>query len=329
MFCAHCYNNGKSTTGLHSSECQLMDFILNPNVTSSMRMAVRTFNAAVDIFDGSIDDLERFIKENSESKTVYDFEGPLNKKEKFLAVNSLISDDKTKVSEEFFEQLVLLSPKLNENPSQRQFIKNFLMKQTKIATLNYHEIYNWPLKKGGLQDGETNVTGNSLAYKRGVISSGNGSFPFSSLLNHSCCPNVSRVFIDATTILVVTKPVDKGEQLFDNYGYSYTNVPKDYRQMELQKQYKFKCKCHACEKDWPLMPLLKILDKACFNKAKQISRELNLGGFNQRKAIDKFKVICDILEKGRKNYPSLELCSLEQSFSAFLEMISKPAIEFS
>lgn len=331
MFCGQCCAKGNSSISFHRFECPLMDVILKSALTSSMQLAVRTFFLALSLFDGSIDNLEKFLNENSDSYSVFDFDGSADIKQILLAVNSLVSNDKIEVDETVFEEIVLLSTALKDiRSSQSQFVKNFLRKQAQIGTMNYHEIYEWPLKKGGLSDDEINELQVSLAYKRGAIAQGNGSFPFLSLLNHSCSPNVNRIFIDATVILVVMKPVDKGEQLFDDYGYNFPNVPKDIRQLKLLKQYKFECKCHACENDWALFSSLKIFDKTCLNKAKKLSRELKLGvGFNnQRKAIEKFREVCDTLEKGRKNFPSLELCSLEQSFTAFLEMISKPLIEF-
>ena len=326
MFCAQCYNDSGSKN-IHRYECPSMDIFLSSNLTSSMRMAVRTFFAALEMFDGSVENLEKFMNENLESRSAFDVDSSMNIKQRFLAANSLVSDDKTKIDETVLEEIIL-STSFEGLKSHQKFIKQFLKKQVQIGSWNYHEICEWPLKKGGLEDDEINEFQGSLAYKRGAITCGNASFPFCALLNHSCSPNVSRFFINAKLIFVVMRSVDKCEQLFDSYGYNFTIVPKDFRQGELLKKYKFKCKCHACEKDWPLLPSLKIIDKTCFNKAKKISRELSLGSFNQRKAIEKFREVCDILEKGRKNYPSLELCSLEQSCSAFAELITKPVIEF-
>lgn len=327
MFCRRCLKDAQ--TSFHQFECPLIDFILSGSLISTFQMALRTFFVALSNFDGSIEILEKFFNENSVSRSVFDFDESIDLKEKLLAVNSLVTSDKIGVDTAVFEKILLLSPALSDMMSSHyQFIMNFLKKQTQIGTLNYHEIYEWPLKKGGFADDELNEFKESLAYKRGAVPIGNGSFPFTSLLNHSCSPNVSRVFVDAKIMFVVLKPLEKGDQLFDDYGYNFTNVPRNIRQVKLQKQYKFKCQCQACEKDWSLLPSLKVHDKSCLNKAKKISRELSLAGLNQKKAFEKFREVCDTLQKGYRNYPSLELCSLEQSFSAFCEMISKPGIEF-
>lgn len=45
-----------------------------------------------------------------------------------------------------------------------------------------------------------------------------GAYAFLSLLNHSCCPNVGRVHCGTTVLLIAIRPINKGQQLFDNYG---------------------------------------------------------------------------------------------------------------
>lgn len=48
---------------------------------------------------------------------------------------------------------------------------------------------------------------------------GAGAYAFLSLLNHSCSPNVVRCCHGVAIVLRTLRPVGKGEQLFDNYGY--------------------------------------------------------------------------------------------------------------
>lgn len=292
-------------------------------------MAIRTFFVALTLFEGSVENLEEFLKGNSDFCTVFDHGSSASMEQKLLEVNSLITNDDIKVDEEIFEQLFLSSPVLKDMWfSHQQFIGTFLKKQFRIGTMNYHEIYAWSLKKGGFSDDDVNEFKGQLAYRRGVVSTGNGSYPFSSLINHSCTPNVTRIFIDDKIVLVVLIPINKGEQVFDNYGYNFTNAPKDYRQSELLKQYRFKCNCLACSNHFPLLPSMKAIDKACLNKAKKTSRELSLGGVHQKKAIEKIRELFSFIEKGQSNFPSLEVCSLQQSFSAYLEMITKPIMQF-
>lgn len=308
-----------------------MELTLSSLLSSTMQMALRTFFVALSLFDGSIQDLEKFLSESQRSCTIFDgdFE---DSKQKLLAINSLIFDETIVVKDTIFEEIFSVSSALKamwSTQTDNQFIRNFLRKQTQIATMNYHEIYCWPLKKGGLSDAEVDEFKGSLAYKRGVISTGNGSYPFFALLNHHCAPNVSRIFINEKIVLIVQRPIEKGDQLFDNYGYNFTNVSKDDRQMELMKQYKFRCSCEACTNSWPILPGLKVSDKALLNKAKKACRELSLASeLNPKKAKDKYRELSDIIEKTKKNFPALEICSMMESAAAYLEMITKPLVQF-
>lgn len=326
MFCKDCESDQK----VHNFECSIPRDLI-ASLTSTQKMALQTFFTALSLFDGSVDQLEAFLTENPDSRTVFDLQSVDDKKQILLAVHSLVSNCNPNIDENKLFDIFTKTPALSGMWAEKEaFIKSFLKKQTQIATLNYHEIYAWPLKRGGFPADEETETSQALAYKRSVMPNGNGSFPFCALINHSCASNVCKIFIDGKLLLVVTMPIDKGEQLFDTYGYSFTNIPKDYRQAELLKSYRFKCECAACKNDWPLMPNLKVIDKACFNKAKKACRDLSSsnGQILQKKAFESFQDSCNIIEKGRKNYPSIEICSLLESAAAFLELSYKPAMQF-
>lgn len=292
-------------------------------------MALRTLFYALTLFDGSISDLEKFLTENTETCTMFDINSHADEKKKLLIVHSLISDGNVLINEPIFEKLFKSTRALRKLwSSHEDFILKFVDKQTQIATLNYHEIYTWPLKVGGLSDEEVDEFKGSLAYKRGVISTGNGSYPFCSLLNHHCAPNVSRMFNDDKIVLVVQRAIKRGDQIFDNYGYNFTNVSIEQRQTELLKQYRFKCCCEACENDWPVLPKLNISNKFCLDEAKKACRELSSGEINHEKAKQRYEEVSKILQDNRSNFPSLEICSMMESANAFLEMIMKPPIQF-
>lgn len=330
MFCDLCI--ATATNGFHKFECQAMDKILSSKLTATMQMALRTFFVALDLFDGSIEALKEFI-EKADIRTVFDFKDSKessDQKKKLLASNSLVFVESVKVNsqvfKDIFESSEVLKPFL---VSHNEFIESFLVKQTRIGTMNYHGIYAWPLKKSGLVDDEVGEQQDQLAYKRGDMLMGHGSYPFIALINHSCTPNTSKIFIDDKAVLVVTKPIEKNEQIFDTYGFNFTLADKGHRQSELLKRYKFRCSCKACENDWPLLPYLKISDKATFNKAKKVCRDLSTSSLNQKKAIEKYREINEAIAKGQKTFPSLEICSLMQSSAAYLDMSLRPTIQFS
>lgn len=326
MFCTVCESDKK----VHSYECSI-PHDLTASLTSTERMALQTFFTTVSLFDGSVEQLEAFLDGNSDSATIFELLKAGDKKQTLLAVHSLVPNSKIEVDETKWEKIFKATPTLSGLwGAKSAFIKSFLKKQTQIATSNYHEVYAWPLKRGGFPVDEIGETNQALAYKRNVMPCGNGSFPFCSLVNHSCASNVCKIFVDDKMLFIVTRPIDRGEQLFDSYGFSFTNMPKDYRQAELLKLYRFRCECTACNNDWPLLPNLKVIDKACFNRAKKACRDLSTsnGQINQKKASESYQEACSLIERGGKNFPSIEICSLLESASAFLELSLKPVMQF-
>lgn len=323
MFCSdEC--ESQANRSFHKLECSISE--ITTTLSANVQMAFRSFFIAASLFSESMDDLQKFLLENTSQRTIFDVQDPHEQRAKLLAINSLTADEKITLEKDIFEKIFQTSPILNEMWSKYDdLITNFLMHQIQIARLNYHEIYVWPLKKGRIQEQSSD---NSFAYRRGMVAAGSGSYPLMSLLNHDCAPNVIKAFIDDKIALIVQQPIKQGDQLFDNYGCHFANVAKSYRRMELLKQYRFKCDCDACKYNWPLLPELKVSDRVCLNKAKKCCRELGLIGSNRKKAMTMYKELCDTLEKNGKTFPSLETCSLMQSAAACLEISLKPAIDF-
>lgn len=51
-----------------------------------------------------------------------------------------------------------------------------------------------------------------------IVEIGAGAYAFMSLLNHSCAPNVVRHCHGNTIVLRAIRPIEIGQQLYDNYG---------------------------------------------------------------------------------------------------------------
>lgn len=330
MFCSNDCRQ-EAMRSFHSYECPLMNVIYTSILTSTMRIALRTFFYGLSIFEDSIEDFSQFILENEKTSssllTIFNGEEKItdqSEKLKLLMIHSLVSDCKTPMNDSIFNEIFHASQNLRKLwISHGDFIRKFLIKQTKIATMNYHEIYNWPLKLRNLDTCDP-----SMAYKRGVVEVGNGSYSFNSLVNHSCAANVNRIFCDDKIILIVQRSIDEGEQIFNNYGYDFTHVRRDYRQNELMKQYNFICQCIACKNNFPSFAEMKIFDKSLFNQAKKFCRELKSSLVNQKKSKQLYKEIITILRSHQKNFPCVEICSLMESLNAFLELIMKPKLQF-
>uniref|UniRef100_A0A182VAL0 SET domain-containing protein n=1 Tax=Anopheles merus TaxID=30066 RepID=A0A182VAL0_ANOME len=73
-------------------------------------------------------------------------------------------------------------------------------------------------------------------------------YPLSSMLNHSCVPNVVPInLLDGRCAFVAIRPIAAGEQLFDNYGTCTSRYERSVRGIYLQDCYLFQCSCGACQ----------------------------------------------------------------------------------
>lgn len=59
-------------------------------------------------------------------------------------------------------------------------------------------------------------------------------------------------------MIVVERPIAKGEQLFDSYNKGHLETPGSNRRIDLIFQYGIICNCTACKLDYPLKGQLKI-----------------------------------------------------------------------
>ena len=72
--------------------------------------------------------------------------------------------------------------------------------------------------------------------------------PCSSLINHSCHPNVNQFIFNGKIVTYSCRPIKENEQLFKSYKPNIMHT-KTERKKVLQK-YCFTCDCLACEANW-------------------------------------------------------------------------------
>uniref|UniRef100_A0A8C0EQB9 Protein-lysine N-methyltransferase SMYD4 n=1 Tax=Bubo bubo TaxID=30461 RepID=A0A8C0EQB9_BUBBB len=70
-------------------------------------------------------------------------------------------------------------------------------------------------------------------------------FPVLSLLNHSCCPNISVSFSGTAATVRASQPIQSGQEIFHCYGPHRCRMKVAERQ-QLLSQYFFECRCQAC-----------------------------------------------------------------------------------
>ncbi|NXF53300.1 SMYD4 protein, partial [Oceanites oceanicus] len=70
-------------------------------------------------------------------------------------------------------------------------------------------------------------------------------FPVLSLLNHSCCPNISVSFSGTAATVRASQPIPSGQEILHCYGPHRCRMKVAERQ-QLLSQYFFECRCEAC-----------------------------------------------------------------------------------
>lgn len=168
---------------------------------------------ALAICDGSFDKL-RLLMDTPElcNKTIFDFDlsdpsDPNYRYNLLQSINSLAQA--ATVSDEVVRYLSN-HPILELISSQRDkdTAKKFLLRSFRILTVNSFGI-EWVIPARP-SDKNKDAINTKLA--------GDGLCQFGSLLNHSCIPNVDRVFVDNKFVFFVRRPILKGQQLFTCYG---------------------------------------------------------------------------------------------------------------
>jgi hypothetical protein len=190
----------------HNFECDITEILHKSGI---MQMAMRIFFQALNMFDGSIEEMQKFLEKYKNSSTsVYDFDfTKLNEKEKpkiFLAL-LFCSPHRDKISFEdvSFLKIFKTHPYLIELWTRHQnFIEDFMTRLVDIYGRYFHGISEWSRKEPDIEFSQ-------------MI--GTGFYAFASLINHSCYPNVNRIYQDEKVYIIAARPIKKGEQIFDCY----------------------------------------------------------------------------------------------------------------
>lgn len=193
--------------------------------------------------------------------------------------------------------------------------------------LRHHTDISLTLKTPEMEDFFLNLISHFLlttAYNCHTFSRfGAGSFALTSLLNHSCAPNVERVVDGITNHVVVRRVIKAGEQIFDNYGPNHRQTELKTRQRLLKDEYNFLCQCEACVHDYPLLEKMRApleLYLEIYEDEKKIKSS------DEAFARKKFEEYRKYLTKNHKKYPSYEICATEGNLMEciWILMLNKP-----
>lgn len=309
MFCSkQCQKEGWKK--FHRFECSIIDK-LNEICTKIMRISIHTFFEALDVYNSNILDLMNALNEISDNPTtVFDhdlYNMKMERSRKLATVDSLVTNENQRSPADLFQRsgivAIVTHLFLNYTPlseilnteETRDFFRKFIFKQTQIAALNYHGIFDGVMDKSQINTDPQYAS---------------GSFPFCSLINHSCAPNIVRVSVENYNYLMVYRPIKAYQQLFDNYGYHHCLENLADRQNSLKNQYMFNCSCEACVGNYPLFHALNNItldfDEFLGNDVEELTQ------LCYKTAKKRFKEYCMFLSKFDSNYPCKEISSLQE-----------------
>ncbi|CAO1420499.1 unnamed protein product [Diamesa tonsa] len=308
----------------HYYECEIMKAL---QFSGTLQMSLRSFFMALSLFDKSINIMEQELEKiKNSSVTVFDFNfsksnNPDNDMNLLLSAYALCQSDK-KFPLDAHAAILNKHSKLKDVwKTHEMFIRNFLLRHAQISDSNFHGIYACRLKKEDLTNMNSQALFNEL---QETIAS--GCFPFLSLLNHSCAPNVIRTNVQGKVAIVVLRPLAAGDQLFDCYSANFNTHSRSERQSKLYREFYFKCECEACSLNFPAPPTLKTIDIKVLRYAKKM--EDDLINLQQHQLKKKFSDICNAIEKSSPHFPCCDISLLQKCFAIYFLCAARPAFQF-
>lgn len=257
----------------------------------SLKMQLDAYRIA-----GGVSELLELLKD-SEDKTIFDFDfsnpdDPSYEKNMLVALNGLCKNYVENEIPEINPKTLLNIPPINEKKRTAQERKQLIKFITNQLAL---------------------VLSNLTLFKQ----CHNGIYLLQSLLNHSCVPNVECIRLDEKSVLIVIRPIKRGDQIFEAYGAYAAYHSKEVRALTLQKKHSFQCDCEACFNDWRLPFPTK--------DPRFIEPEFQL--LEPADAIKHFKQNCKYIDENAEKIPSEEIRTSMENNLAMLELIAGNKIE--
>lgn len=211
MFCAECSKREREDIeDFHRYECPITDFLASFQRT---RFVLRLVLRALFSCSGAEDLIG--LMQHSTEHTIFSFDQlkPLTPKQQYLQVHSLqTNEEKQSEMDLVFRSMysMLLYGQLLEHTSIKEILSLSESEGARVALADIINHSFMIIPQNGHIVASFDETGS------GDI--GGAVYPFASLLNHSCSPNVFRISAGTKQIIVVLRNIKKGEQLLDCYS---------------------------------------------------------------------------------------------------------------
>ncbi|EDW73803.1 uncharacterized protein Dwil_GK19653 [Drosophila willistoni] len=314
MFCSEECKT-KAMTTFHRYECPIIDF-LHRMFNKIHGIALRTTLAALELHS-SIEDLMSYCdKPENQDKCAFDLDyGQLTPQESYRAIHGLVTNQHLRSVSDLFQRSVVCA-----------VLKHFIIEYTPLKEyLGGEDGRNFftDLLFRHLQTSPSNMHGIDLVEQvnetKDDQTHSSGAYAFLSLLNHSCAPNTLRIYEGTKAYLFVLRPIKAGDVLYDNYGAHFAIFSKKERQETLSMQYRFNCKCEACELDYPTF--VRMPRKATVPSVNDDRDMKSLGAYNYDFAASNYRKYCDFLTQYAAAYPCEQISTAEECLKMALHIM--------
>lgn len=214
MFCSRrCANSAQHT--YHPYECPIIDY-LHANCD---RFHLSALRATIMAFVGlkSVERVEQVVAQGDKLPPVTAFTVNHRKRavaQKYMQVHTFPTKQQQRETPDLIATAVVVASlcrhllvhtkfcELVSDQRGRAVLQELLFRHLQISRMYFHSLSS--------ADRQYRSDGGGLR--------GTGVYPFCSLINHACTPNIVRVPFGTKMVVIVLRPIGAGEQLFDNYG---------------------------------------------------------------------------------------------------------------
>lgn len=221
----------EASTSYHQSECGLTDLLHRTNVGKNGLLALRT-----------VLKVGRQSLANAQDQPAVP-DGCVYDSADYATIHRLVGNTEQRSAADLFRRTVTAVYLINLVRGQvDQLEASIVLRLLQSYPCNAHEIAHLAVPPPNRPTEVINVNSSQI---------GSAAMPVLSLINHSCDPNIVRYCYGDVILVKVIRPIERGQELFDNYGYHYATHVRTERQSKLDQQYYFRCACLPCVQDWP------------------------------------------------------------------------------
>uniref|UniRef100_A0A1I8N6E5 Protein-lysine N-methyltransferase SMYD4 n=1 Tax=Musca domestica TaxID=7370 RepID=A0A1I8N6E5_MUSDO len=314
MFCSEeCREKAVNT--FHKYECPVIDF-LQTMFNKIHGIALRVCLSALELFP-TIEELMAFCEDpDNQNRSAFDLDyNNFTAKEHYRAIHGLVTNQHLRSVSDLFQRSVVCAV-------LKHFMINFSPLKEYLGGEEGENFFTELLFRH-LQTSPSNMHGIDLVEQvnetKDDTTHSSGAFAFLSLLNHSCAPNIVRIYKGCKAYVFVFRPIEAGGVLYDNYGAHFAILPKSKRIETLSIQYRFTCKCEACENDYPTF--VKLQRKMFVPYVIDETHTANLIAYDFNFALKNYRKYCEFLTKHGDNYPCHQISSAEEYLKMALHIL--------